>query len=341
MSTENEILSEVEILKARFSDTKALYREVCALLFFRFGITPTTNKLYQYVRKGTMSTPAEALARFWDELRTKARVEIDHPDLPAEIKAVAAEAIAGLWRQATDAARGELASLRVEMQADLECARQAQAQAQEAANQAKVTAEHVRAELTAAHEAADQLRSELEVDRRSLAGNVARAQELQAQLEQSRGQQQRMQEAFSADLGKAREAVDAAHGRAAAAEKRALMEIEQERQARARADKLVETLRGQIVSTETRERQAAMEHAEAMARLQAMQDAGLATERALQQSKQALEQELLACQAQSLAAQDAATRYRAEAQTMQALLDRLAVPPAPTKRARRKAAAET
>ena len=69
MSTENEILSEVEILKARFSDTKALYREVCALLFFRFGITPTTNKLYQYVRKGTMSTPAEALSKFWDELR--------------------------------------------------------------------------------------------------------------------------------------------------------------------------------------------------------------------------------------------------------------------------------
>ena len=35
MSTENEILAEVEALKVRFSDTKALYREVCALLFFR------------------------------------------------------------------------------------------------------------------------------------------------------------------------------------------------------------------------------------------------------------------------------------------------------------------
>jgi len=32
MSTETEILSEVEALKARFSDTRALYREVCALL---------------------------------------------------------------------------------------------------------------------------------------------------------------------------------------------------------------------------------------------------------------------------------------------------------------------
>jgi len=85
MSTETEILSEVEALKERFSDTRALYREVCALLFFRHGITPTANKLYQYVRKGSMSTPTEALAKFWDELRSKARIEIDHPDLPADI----------------------------------------------------------------------------------------------------------------------------------------------------------------------------------------------------------------------------------------------------------------
>ena len=45
MSTEIEIQSEVESLKARFPDTKALYREVCALLFFRHGITPTASKL--------------------------------------------------------------------------------------------------------------------------------------------------------------------------------------------------------------------------------------------------------------------------------------------------------
>lgn len=88
MSTETEILAEVEVLRDRFSDTKALYREVCALLSFRYGITPTTNKLYQYVRKGTMSTPAEALAKFWGEMRSKARVEVDHPDSPPETKAI-------------------------------------------------------------------------------------------------------------------------------------------------------------------------------------------------------------------------------------------------------------
>ncbi len=93
MSTETEILSEVESLKAKFGDTRALCREVCALLFFRYGITPTANKLYQYVRRGSMNVPTDEVGKFWGDLRQRARVDIQHPDLPDPIKAVAAEAI--------------------------------------------------------------------------------------------------------------------------------------------------------------------------------------------------------------------------------------------------------
>lgn len=120
MNSEIELQSDIEALRGRFTETKDLYREVCALLFFRYGITPTASKLYQFVRKGSMSAPAEALARFWEDLRSKARVEIDHPDLPPELKATAAEAIAALWQQATAAARNELAALRLEDQAAVE-----------------------------------------------------------------------------------------------------------------------------------------------------------------------------------------------------------------------------
>ena len=101
MSEESEIQAEVEALRERFSDTKALYREVCALLFFRYGITPTASKLYQHVRKGSMSAPAEALAKFWEDLRGKARVEIDHPDLPDALKQAAGQTVSVMWTQAT------------------------------------------------------------------------------------------------------------------------------------------------------------------------------------------------------------------------------------------------
>ena len=87
MSTEAKIKAEIEALKVHDLDTQDLYREVCAILFFRYGITPTANKLYQFVRKGSMSAPAEALARFWSDLREKSRVRIEHPDLPEGLKA--------------------------------------------------------------------------------------------------------------------------------------------------------------------------------------------------------------------------------------------------------------
>ncbi|MEK8034947.1 DNA-binding protein [Ideonella sp. DXS29W] len=339
MSDESEILAEVDALKARFSDTKALYREVCALLFFRYGITPTTNKLYQYVRKGTMSTPAEALAKFWDELRAKARVEVDHPDLPSAVKAIAAEAIAGIWRQSTDAARNELAAIRVELQADQERTRDEQAQAQQAATQALATIEQLRLELAASNESAAQARTELEAERRAHSGAMARLHELQTQLDQARAQQHRQQEAFSADLSKAGEAVQAADRRAAATEKRALMEIERERQARSKADKLVDTLRGQLSSADTRERQVALEHVEATAKLQAKCDGAVAAELALRRTHEAIEQELRSTREQLLISRQEATRYRAEAQTVQALLDRIGppdVPTAPAKATRKK-----
>lgn len=243
MSTETEILSEVEALKARFSDTRALYREVCALLFFRHGITPTANKLYQYVRKGSMSTPTEALAKFWDELRSKARIEIDHPDLPADLKTVAAEAIAGLWRQATETARAELAGIRLEVQAQVQQAQHESATALNQAHQAETALRTQKNEST-------QLQAELDALRREHAATLARLTEVQGQLASAQSQLQQAQEGFHAELARAREAAQAAEDRSAATQKRALLDIEQERQARVKADKLADSLRTQLAQAD-------------------------------------------------------------------------------------------
>jgi hypothetical protein len=96
-TAETQLLADVAALRERFPNTQELYREVCTVMFFRYGITPTANKLYQYVKKGSMSAPAEALAKFWDTLREKSRVRIAHPDLPDELKTGAGELAAALW----------------------------------------------------------------------------------------------------------------------------------------------------------------------------------------------------------------------------------------------------
>lgn len=112
---ERNLIDDVEKLRLQFPQTKELYREVCSLMFFRYGIQPTANKLYQLVRKGTMSTPAQAVSNFWIELRDKSRVAIEHPGLPENVRDVASNAFSVIWNAALEAANQNLVSIKGEM----------------------------------------------------------------------------------------------------------------------------------------------------------------------------------------------------------------------------------
>jgi chromosome segregation ATPase len=185
------LAAEVEELRRRHADTQDLYREVCTLLFFRHGITPTANKLYQLVRKGSMSAPAEALARFWQALREKSRVRIAHPDLPQELADTAGELIGGLWQRAQASAQAAFADA---MQASRDAVAQADAQA---------AAELARAEA-AAH-ALFQLQAEFSASltrMQDLEHTLAREQgvgaSLEKQLASAVAQRRELQEALAA-----------------------------------------------------------------------------------------------------------------------------------------------
>lgn len=172
------ISDEVEILRQQFPETQELYREVCALLFFRHGITPTANKLYQLVRKGSMSAPAEALSRFWENLREKSRVRIEHPDLPPEMAAMAGELIGSLWQRAQYTAEGSFAA--------------AIAQARGAVTQAEEQSAKELARAEAAAHALFQLQAEF-------SATLTRLQE----LEQSLAKEQGLREAAERQLASA------------------------------------------------------------------------------------------------------------------------------------------
>jgi len=341
MSTESEILAEVEALKAKFSDTRALYREACVLLFFRFGITPTANKLYQYVRRGSMNVPTEEVSKFWDDLRHKARVDIEHPDLPEPIKAVAAEAIAVLWRQASEAARAELAAARLESEGTVQQSREAVATAEAAVARWVDLAEDLKGQIAQIAASKDALHADLDAERRAVASLQGRVQELQVQREEARGQLQRQQEAFSADLAKARADIESAQERASATERRALLELNQERQARARADKATEAVRAKLGEVEGRERQQALDHASTVTRLQAELTANSSALLRSQETQADGQNELAALRAELADAKQGLARHHAEARTLQALLDRLTPAPPPGTTPRRRKALGT
>ena len=327
MSTETEIQSEVESLKARFSDTKALYREVCALLFFRHGITPTASKLYQYARRGSMSAPADALAKFWEELRAKARIEIDHPDLPEGLKVAAADAIAEIWRQASAAARAELAEVRIEARADVTRAETDLASCLRANEDSAAEVETLRQGGRRLEELARSTSTELEAERREHAGTAARMQELQRHHDELIRRQDAMRADFSVDLAKAQGAVDAANARADTAERRALLEIDEERQARAKAEKQLEAVRGQAAKEGARHREVELEQADALGRLRAQFDAAQASIRELSAARLQIADQLEARSRELTEVSQRAVANKAEAETMRAMLERM--PPAP------------
>lgn len=214
MTDETRLQADIEALRPRFPDTQDLYREVCTVLFFRYGITPTANKLYQLVRKGSMSAPAEALARFWENLREKSRVRIEHPDIPEALRDAAGELTAGLWQQARALADEACTVVRLEAQQRVEEATQAAAQAMQ--REALISQELASAQTNS---------STLIEQVRTLEQRLAHDEGLRKGLEQQIDQLTSQGEQLAAVVETARESEQ----RAADEHRRLLLEVDRER----------------------------------------------------------------------------------------------------------------
>ncbi|TAM00332.1 MAG: ATPase [Paraburkholderia sp.] len=231
------LAAEIERLKAAHPKTRELYREVCALLFFRFGIPPTANRLYQLVRRGSMGTPTEVLAEFWATLREKSRVRIERPDLPPELQDAAGALVASLWDKSTAAAHAALEALRDELEAEREAGREEIAIARAATARAEAALDERETALLAAQTRIQELGQALagsDASRRALEGEVVR---LQAEIGQRDAALVQARADFARELEKLREAAQRSEARLQAAEKRALLEIERERATAARLQK--------------------------------------------------------------------------------------------------------
>ena len=255
LNQDHAISVDIEALRERFPQTQALYREVCALLFFRYGVTPTANRLYQLVRKGSMSAPAQALSAFWEELRSKSRTKIEHPDLPEALGLEAGNLVAALWTKAQAAAQESLMVHRQE--ADLAVS---QAQAQAAASQ-QAREEQLRA-VAQLQEALDRARQQIEAQREELAAareaRAALVERLEAAALEIRTQQSQLEAArrdFADELRKLHAAAALSEERSRAMEKRMLVELDRERANAARLQKALDTTRGETSRAAEQHRQ--------------------------------------------------------------------------------------
>jgi chromosome segregation ATPase len=228
LALDQQLRSQVEQLRSQFPQTGDIYREVCILLFFRYGVTPTANKLYQLVRKGSMSAPTQALTLFWKDLREKSRVRIEQPDLPDALRQTAGELVSGLWGNAQSLAQQSLAVFRQEANAAMLEAQSGQAEAEEQQkrlNQELVVAQQnhaaaveqnqslgqqlaaaaaagtrLEAELAREREAKEQLQQALDATRADLEVSRHNLKAVTGELESTRQQSQATQERLTADI---------------------------------------------------------------------------------------------------------------------------------------------
>jgi len=228
--TESQIQAEIDQLRKQFPQTRDLYREVCVLLFFRYGITPTANKLYQYVRKGSMSAPAEALKIFWLELRDKSRIRIEHPDLPRELKDTAGHFIGELWGQAQAAALANFSIQMAEAEEKITLAQHHAAQEREMRIQCEAALESVRVELEIAFQRLAESEKKHAVDISTLVSHEKSLKSLQDERELLKRSLEAARQGFSNDLDKVNLALAKAEERYRALEAKSLIEVDRERQ---------------------------------------------------------------------------------------------------------------
>lgn len=161
---EQSILAELQARMPEDAPRREKTRIAASLLFFEHGIYPSAKVVLSYTQQGSLTDINRDLQSFWQELRDKARVQIDAPYLPPELVSGFGEGLAKLWELAVKKAQDELEGLRQEAQ---EVAAIAQREAVEAERMRKVAVDDAQA-------MAQELREERE--RREMAEKRTEAQ---------------------------------------------------------------------------------------------------------------------------------------------------------------------
>ncbi|HLS43175.1 MAG TPA: DNA-binding protein [Paenalcaligenes sp.] len=232
-----DLQRDVDALRQRFSHTQALYREVAALLFFRYGITPTANRLYQLVRKGSMSAPAQALQDFWQELRDKSRVRIDHADIPEALMDQVAQLTTQLWHEALTQAKGSYQAFYDEAETKVAEAKHQLALCEEQWDNTKAALSLAHETLASSQNESEQQRSEIAQLKQELAVSIEAHKSALADKDALAQRLEKQHAQFTHDLEKMQNAIALTEERARATERMALLEIDKERGLRLKNEK--------------------------------------------------------------------------------------------------------
>jgi hypothetical protein len=227
---ESQLLSDVEALREKNLTTRDLYREVCRLLFFKYGEHPTTTRLYELVRKGSNSVPGEELRKFWEEVRNDAVSRLSMPRVPDALQSSVETFVVQLWEAAQKSADESLERFYKTAQASID---EANARAEAEASKNERLCDEVMS-LKNLLEIQKDHSSSLESD---LAERTKECVKLRADLSAANAElvsanrlAAEINEQRRADAVEAAQSLRSAEGRFRESEKRLYMEVDRERE---------------------------------------------------------------------------------------------------------------
>jgi hypothetical protein len=245
---EKALQAEIDAARIKITDTKQLYKWVCSILFFKYGITPTTNRLYQLVRKGSMQTVTTSLGAFWEDLRERSRLKIDHPGVPEDLTGATGDMVQAIWGKANIQAKAFYEAAAAEAISKVEAANNAQLAAEKDRDDTKGTVDRLQTKLAAIESDLNAAVYTVEAERRAHGATSARLEESRAEVLSLRNSVAEARRDFANELEKARASTRVAEEREAAAERRMLLELDRERTMRLDAERATTQLRNEITA---------------------------------------------------------------------------------------------
>ncbi|WP_313704785.1 DNA-binding protein [Massilia sp.] len=265
---------DVEKLRGEYPRTLDLYKEVCVVMFFRYGMTPTANKLYQLVRKGSMSAPTEALRAFWAGLRRSGKVELGQADLPEDLAHAAGDLVSKLWSSAQAAASESLEELRKAAGQERDSALRDKQSIQGQLDAVKRELQELAAKLELASRENATLREEAAVSAAAAVEMSSKLSDARQAASEAAARLEGIRTEHAAEIEKITARITQAEERYAASEHRALLEIDRERTAATRLEKALESERSSSAASLQR-LQSELTHAQIDAAKQARDFAAL------------------------------------------------------------------
>ena len=287
--TKDRIRRDVDAISARVRTRAELSFETAKLLFFEYGLHPSSALVYEFTQRGSMGDITTDMRAFWAWLRTSTQERLSVPGMPATLLERQGELLAEIWRLSHAEALKTLEEHRQAIDAKLneanaltETEHAARLRAEEAEKRAEAAAGEARQAAGVANAAREAAERALAIEQAEKATALEATEQWRQSAKREVQAREQAEAQFSRDLASEREAreQEITWAKGQIEEARALTRASQERLKALDADK------------RTREASLGKTIEDLQARLDALAAYALARENALSDQVQQLQARL-------------------------------------------------